>query len=176
MPDGCFLVTGAPDGQLDLSGEAADPSVEAGHRAAAVCILRDPLVSAMEAQGLLSLNAELSRFPWSPCLARMEELGVGVDVAELTRLRDELTADCERLRSLVHEAAGEEFNVNSTKQLGRCSSRSWASPLARRPRPGSPPTRPPWSGSGMTIRWSPTCSGLPRGREAPVHLRRGPVG
>ena len=109
-------VTGAPDGQLDLSGEAADPSVEAGHRAAAVCILRDPLVSAMEAQGLLSLNADIE-VPLVAVLARMEELGIGVDVAELTRLRDELTANCERLRSLVHEAAGEEFNVNSTKQL-----------------------------------------------------------
>ncbi len=109
-------VTGAPDGQLDLSGEVADPSVEAGHRAAAVRILRDPLVAAMEAQGLLALNAEIE-VPLVAVLARMEELGVGVDVAELTRLRDELTAECERLRALVHEAAGEEFNVNSTKQL-----------------------------------------------------------
>ena len=47
----------------------------------------------------------------------MEEVGVGVDVAELTRLRDDLTADCDRLRGLIHEAAGGEFNVNSTKQL-----------------------------------------------------------
>ena len=109
-------VTGAPDGQLDLSGEAADPSVEAGHRAAAVWTLRDPLISAMEAQGLLSLNADIE-VPLVAVLARMEELGIGVDVAELTRLRDELTASCERLRGLVHEAAGEEFNVNSTKQL-----------------------------------------------------------
>ena len=109
-------VTGAPDGQLDLGGEVADPSVEAGHRAAAVRILRDPLVSAMEAQGLLSLNDNIE-VPLVAVLARMEELGVGVDVLELTRLRDELTSSCERLRGLVHEAAGEEFNVNSTKQL-----------------------------------------------------------
>ena len=109
-------VTGPPDGQLDLTGEVDDPSVDASHRAAAARILRDPLLSAMEAQGLQRLNDDIE-VPLVAVLARMEELGIAVDVAELTRLRDQLTADCERLRDLVHETAGEEFNVNSTKQL-----------------------------------------------------------
>jgi len=109
-------VTGPPDGQLDLTGEVADPSTEAAHRAAATSVLREHLASALEAQGLQSLNDGIE-VPLVAVLARMEELGVGVDVSELTRLRDELTADCERLRGMVHEAAGEEFNVNSTKQL-----------------------------------------------------------
>ena len=107
---------GPPEGQLDLTGEIADPAVEAGHRAAAAAVLRGPLLEAMEAQGLVALNEDLE-VPLVAVLARMEELGVGVDVAELTRLRDELTAECDRLRTAVHEAAGEEFNVNSTKQL-----------------------------------------------------------
>ena len=109
-------VVGPPDGQLDLTGEAADPSQEAAHRAAAVSALHGPLSSALEAQGLGMLNDDIE-IPLVSVLVRMEELGVGVDVVELTRLRDELTADGERLRGLVHEAAGEEFNVNSTKQL-----------------------------------------------------------
>ncbi len=107
---------GPPDGQLDLTGDVADPSAEAAHRAAAVSVLHEPLSLALEAQGLRMLNDDIE-IPLVSVLARMEELGVGVDVVELTRLRDELTADCERLRGLVHEAAGEEFNVNSTKQL-----------------------------------------------------------
>ena len=107
---------GPPDGQLDLTGEVADPSSEAAHRAAAISALHDPLSSALEAQGLGTLNDDIE-IPLVAVLARMEELGVGVDVVELTRLRDELTANGERLRGLVHEAAGEEFNVNSTKQL-----------------------------------------------------------
>ena len=107
---------GPPDGQLDLTGEAADPAAEAGARAAAARALHDPLIAALDAQGLRDLNATLE-VPLVAVLARMEEVGVGVDVAELTRLRDDLTADCDRLRGLVHEAAGEEFNVNSTKQL-----------------------------------------------------------
>ena len=109
-------VIGPPDGQLDLTGGVADPSAEAAHRAAAVSVLHDRLSSALEAQGLRMLNDDIE-VPLVAVLARMEELGVGVDLTELTRLRDELTADGERLRGLVHEAAGEEFNVNSTKQL-----------------------------------------------------------
>ena len=55
--------------------------------------------------------------PLVAVLARMEALGVGVDVAELQRLRDHLTSEVARLRELIHTDAGEEFNVNSTKQL-----------------------------------------------------------
>ncbi len=50
-------------------------------------------------------------------LARMEVIGVGVDVAELQRLNDQLGADCDRLRDEIWKDAGEEFNVNSTPQL-----------------------------------------------------------
>ena len=107
---------GPPDGQLDLTGEVADPTAEAGVRAAAARALHDPLLAALDAQGLQDLNATLE-VPLVAVLARMEEVGVGVDVAELTRLRGDLTAECDRLRGLVHEAAGGEFNVNSTKQL-----------------------------------------------------------
>jgi len=107
---------GSPDGQLDLSGEASDPAAEACARAAAVCNLLVPLGKALEAQGLQDLNTTLE-VPLVAVLARMEELGVGVDRSELARLRDSLTADCERLRGLVHAAAGVEFNVNSTPQL-----------------------------------------------------------
>ena len=107
---------GPPDGQLDLTGEAADPAAEAGARAAAAQALHDPLIAARDAQGLRELNATLE-VPLVAVLARMEEVGVGVDVTELTRLRSDLTTACDRLRGLVHEAAGEEFNVNSTKQL-----------------------------------------------------------
>ena len=70
----------------------------------------------MDAQGLSTLNDTIE-VPLIEVLARMEAVGVGVDVAELTRLRDHLTSEVERLRGLIHKDAGEEFNVNSTKQL-----------------------------------------------------------
>src|SRR3546814_3847446 len=47
----------------------------------------------------------------------MEDLGVGVDRDELQHLRDRLVSDVERHRLAIVEAAGHEFNVNSTPQL-----------------------------------------------------------
>ena len=52
-----------------------------------------------------------------PTLARMEHIGVGIDVPELQRLSDRLVSECDRLRGLIVEDAGHDFNVNSTKQL-----------------------------------------------------------
>ena len=107
---------GPAEGQLDLSGESVDVGEVAAPRARAVALLVEPLLAALAEQGVDGLNTDIE-LPLVRVLARMELLGVGVDVAELTRLRDELTADCERLRASIQEAAGEEFNVNSTKQL-----------------------------------------------------------
>ena len=112
----CLPESGAPEGQLDLDGEARDSASEAGHRAVAIHELLAPMTAALDAQGMRGLNAEIE-VPLVRVLAKMEEVGVGVDIHELTRLRDHLTAECDRLRSAVQEAAGEEFNVNSTKQL-----------------------------------------------------------
>jgi len=109
----------APSGQLDfgaLDEDVVDVSVLAGRNALAVDRLIDPMRAAMDAQGLSELNTTIE-VPLVAVLARMEALGVGVDVEELTRLRDHLTSEVERLRGLIHEDAGEEFNVNSTKQL-----------------------------------------------------------
>ena len=106
----------ASSGQLDFGEETVDVATRAGRNALAVDRLIEPLNAAMEAQGLASLNQDIE-VPLISVLARMEGLGIGVDVAELTRLRDHLTSEVERLRELVHEDAGEEFNVNSTKQL-----------------------------------------------------------
>src|SRR5690606_16879389 len=50
-------------------------------------------------------------------LARMEDAGVGVDVEVLERLNRELTAEAAELTRRIHEDAGGELNVNSTKQL-----------------------------------------------------------
>jgi len=47
----------------------------------------------------------------------MEDVGVGVDVGELTRMRDHLIGEVRRLEVDIHRLAGREFNVNSTKQL-----------------------------------------------------------
>lgn len=108
--------SGVEEGQLDFGGDAVSSSLIAGRRALAINRLIDPLRAAMDAQGLTELNDTIE-VPLVAVLARMEALGVGVDITELQRLRDHLTSEVERLREVIWADAGEEFNVNSTKQL-----------------------------------------------------------
>jgi DNA polymerase-1 len=106
----------ASEGQLDLDGTTVSPTLEAARRALATDRLVAPLEAALDAQHLRSLHDAIE-VPLVRVLARMEEIGIGVDVEELRRLRESLTAETERLRAAVIADAGEEFNVNSTKQL-----------------------------------------------------------
>ncbi|CAI8308640.1 MAG: DNA polymerase I [Acidimicrobiales bacterium AG-410-I20] len=107
---------GSPEGQLALGEEESDASLALAQNAVAVSLLVEPLSKALDSQNLRSLNDEVE-IPLAQVLVKMEELGVGVDVKELNRLRDDLTAQCTDLREEIHEIAGMEFNVNSTKQL-----------------------------------------------------------
>lgn len=56
--------------------------------------------------------------PLMKVLADMEVLGVGVDKNELVKLGDEFQREIEDLISGIYALAGNEFNINSTKQLG----------------------------------------------------------
>ncbi|MGH9188316.1 MAG: DNA polymerase I, partial [Acidimicrobiales bacterium] len=106
----------AAQGQLDLGGDAVEPSQEAARRALAVARLVGPIGAALDAQGMRRLHDDIE-VPLVRVLAKMEDLGVGVDVEELRRLNDELTAECHTLTRQIQEDAGEEFNVNSTLKL-----------------------------------------------------------
>ena len=55
--------------------------------------------------------------PLIPILADMEMVGIGVDVEGLQRLSTELSGRIDILRNAVFEEAGQEFNINSPKQL-----------------------------------------------------------
>ncbi|MGI8491213.1 MAG: 5'-3' exonuclease H3TH domain-containing protein, partial [Acidimicrobiales bacterium] len=82
---------GPPPGQLDLSGTAPDLVEEAGRRAAAVALLFEPLSAALSARGMSKLYDEIERH-LVRVLAKVDERGVGVDVAELRSLANELGA------------------------------------------------------------------------------------
>jgi DNA polymerase-1 len=102
-------------GQLDLGG-TGDHAARAARRALAVARLGPALLAALDAQGLRRLHDEIEA-PLVRVLAKMEEVGVAVDVAELRRLRDELAGEAEALTKEIWNLAGEEFNVNSTLKL-----------------------------------------------------------
>ncbi len=133
----------APDqpgeGRL-FGGEAGDPveaDMEAGRQALAVARLAAPLLEALDAQGLRGLNDEME-VPLVRVLARMEHAGIGMDVEGLTRLRDRLASDAERLRASVIDAAGGgSFNVNSSKQVGELLFEKLGLPTQKKTRTGA---------------------------------------
>jgi len=106
----------AAEGQLDLGGSGGSEALRTARHALAVDRLVEPLGRALEDQSMRALNDEIE-VPLVRVLARMEHVGVGVDADELRALRDRLSAEVERLRRAIWDAAGMEFNVNSTPQL-----------------------------------------------------------
>ena len=106
----------AAEGQLDLGGSGVSEALRTARHALAVDRLVEPLGRALEDQSMRALNDEIE-VPLVRVLARMEHVGVGVDADELRALRDRLSAEVERLRRAIWDAAGMEFNVNSTPQL-----------------------------------------------------------
>ena len=62
--------------------------------------------------------AKTLEFPLIRVLAHMERKGISVDVEMLEQFSEELTEDLEKLEKEIFEISGEEFNLNSPKQLG----------------------------------------------------------
>ena len=56
--------------------------------------------------------------PLVPVLAAMEETGILLDVPVLESMSETIAVEIEGLTSAIYELAGEEFNINSPKQLG----------------------------------------------------------
>ncbi len=85
-------------------------------KAAAALALMKPLEQALEKEGLDDIfnNIEV---PLAKVLARMEVCGVGIDKKILSVLAREMKVDMDRLTSQIYKLAGEEFNINSPKQV-----------------------------------------------------------
>jgi DNA polymerase I len=74
------------------------------------------VTEALVAQGLRDLYDEVER-PLVRVLARMEHVGVAVDVGYLRALNERLAAEALDLERRIQDEAGIEFRVNSTPQL-----------------------------------------------------------
>jgi DNA polymerase I len=101
---------------LDLDGDSVPHELEAARRALAVDRLVAPVNAALDAQGMRELHDGIE-VPLVRVLAKMEDVGVGVDAKELKHLNDTLAAECQELTAAMWDDAGEEFNVNSTVKL-----------------------------------------------------------
>ena len=75
------------------------------------------LLASVSSYGMDRLYREIE-MPLATVLADMEMTGVKVDAARLRELSREMDSSLNQLVAEIYRHAGEEFNINSTKQLG----------------------------------------------------------
>lgn len=90
------------------------------HLARKVAVLLDteePMTEQLQAHDQLDLLYDMEQ-PLAAVLAKMEIAGIKVERQTLQDMQVENEAVLERLTQEIYELAGEEFNINSPKQLG----------------------------------------------------------
>ncbi len=98
-----------------LKDYSADCEPElAGHTA---LVSYDDRVKKLEEADMLSLYNDIE-MPLIFCLYEMEKWGMLVKPEALKEYGEELDGQIKGLEASIHEAAGEDFNINSPKQLG----------------------------------------------------------
>lgn len=79
--------------------------------------LKRPLIDQLHENEQWPLYTDIER-PLSHVLAQMEIAGVHVDATTLKEMGSKLKERLAELEQAIYNEAGEEFNINSTKQLG----------------------------------------------------------
>ncbi|MBR4953483.1 MAG: DNA polymerase I [Oscillospiraceae bacterium] len=98
-------------------GTSAEKIGEAASMAAAIACLREVLDEKMREMGCDKLYYEVEN-PLCAVLADMEHAGFLVDRKALLEYGESMTDTIEALQRSIWDLAGEEFNINSPKQLG----------------------------------------------------------
>ncbi|MDD2371837.1 MAG: DNA polymerase I [Firmicutes bacterium] len=81
-------------------------------------IILDLLTNKAVEEGVFSVYQEIEK-PLSPILAKMEYHGVGIDRDYLKKMEKDIMAKITILTNNIWEIAGDNFNINSTQQLGK---------------------------------------------------------
>lgn len=95
----------------------AEATTYAAEDADATFRLAEQFLPMLRTEGLLPLFHEIE-MPLTIVLLAMEMTGIKVDTQQLRALKHEFTGRLARLQAEIYAAAGESFNINSTKQLG----------------------------------------------------------
>lgn len=83
----------------------------------AIDFLYEPLMEELESKNQLDLFNEIE-LPLAHILGEMEIEGITVNASRLQEMKGEFAKRLNEIEQKVYEAAGEEFNLNSPKQLG----------------------------------------------------------
>ena len=93
------------------------------------------LESTLEKTGMIKLYREVE-MPTAYFLYQMERVGVKADIAVLEQLAKKLDRKIIELESDIYDLAGEEFNINSPKQLGVILFEKMKLPFAKKTKTG----------------------------------------
>jgi DNA polymerase-1 len=105
-------------GTIDLFGNTWNTQAELALKIAeAASSLVEPQSVRLVQDGLEKVYTE-AELPLEEVLASMESEGVKADSDVLNEIGDSLKSRIEKLTADIYELAGEEFNINSPKQLG----------------------------------------------------------
>lgn len=136
-----------PSGAHDLSSlsvrygnlaplvELEDEIQASGQRCLRMMELAPLLEDKLKADELWELYHDLE-FPLARVLAHMEHNGILVNRERLDTLAEEMEETLTRLTGEIHEIAGEEFNINSPKQLGVILFEKLGLPVIKRTKTG----------------------------------------
>ena len=136
---GYLLASNRSDyGIATLAAEHLGRIVEAGEAAGearAAAELAPVLTQALEGWGAMRCF-ETIEMPLVPVLARMEEVGVGLDRSVLADLSAETHGRIDALVAEIHSLAGTSFTIDSPKQLGEVLFDKLGLPPQRRTKTG----------------------------------------
>ncbi|GAW92403.1 DNA polymerase I [Calderihabitans maritimus] len=97
--------------------EPENSALDAALKACTVMNLQGIFDQKLTAAGMGELYREIE-LPLTVILAEMEFNGVSLDRAQLEEMSSSLEKDIQRLTQEIYRLAGEEFNINSPRQLG----------------------------------------------------------
>ncbi|MDX2470361.1 MAG: DNA polymerase I [SAR324 cluster bacterium] len=111
-------VCGTGKKEIPFSDVALDVATRYGAEdSEATRLIHNLLRPRLKEQNLENLYLDME-IPLLRVLGRMENQGICIDVPYLAELEKDLTTDQTKLTAQIYELAGEEFNINSPKQLG----------------------------------------------------------
>lgn len=113
-----YSATELAEKYLLLPAPAGEGSPSSGQFEAAVCAaLVDVLEQRLKSDKSYSVFTDIE-MPLLPVLTQMEHVGVHIDTDVLEQISDSIEGRIQQLHDQIIELAGEDFNINSPKQLG----------------------------------------------------------
>ncbi len=97
--------------------ESQDENDALAIEAAAAAALVVPLREALDKDGTWDVYSQIDA-PLVPVLASMERIGAALDTKALAVLGESTQSELDELVADIYESAGEEFNIDSPKQVG----------------------------------------------------------